>query len=71
MDEVKFYSSVSGISRLVATIIYENNKISVHGRENYKTLLLRGAKDPEAIKQAMREAPKRFDGAYLKAEYIE
>lgn len=71
MDEVKFYSMISGAPELVATIQYKDGILSISGQKRYANILFKGTdrKDPKAVTAAMKIAPTRFDGSYLRATY--
>lgn len=71
MNEVKFYSMISGSPELVSTIQYKDGTLSISGQERYANILFKGTdrKDSKAIVAAMKIAPTRFDGSYLRATY--
>jgi len=73
MDEVKFYSMISGVPELVATIQYKDGALSISGQERYANILFKGIdrKDSKSIVAAMKIAPTRFDGSYLRATYTQ
>lgn len=62
---------------VVATIALQGAEIVYTGAESYVQLLFdrgqleQGAEAVEAVREAMRLAPYRFDGAYLRASYEE
>jgi len=67
---VTFYRTTASGSKERGRVTYENGKLESKD-EGLLRLLLDGADTPEEIEAAMRNAPRRFDGAYLRASFSE
>jgi hypothetical protein len=72
MSEVRFYQTVKGGQRELSRVTLRDGKLRMSGnREVVKRFLEPvDTKDMKAVEAAFKDAPRRFDGAYLRAEYI-
>lgn len=72
---VTFYRTKVGGQEIVGTVTLDGGKV-VSGGDDGKDLLALlldsvDRSDEDAVRKAMRQAPERFDGAYLRAAYDE
>lgn len=73
--QVVFYLTRVDGQEVAATITLDDaGQLQVTGSAGYLDLLFDAGQreaGPEAMAQAMRDAPSRFDGSYLRAEFQE
>ena len=70
---VIFYRTVRTGQEVAATVSMTDSGVVVEGRARMAEMLFRGVDpdDQDAMLIAMRDAPRRYDGSYLRAEYRE
>jgi hypothetical protein len=70
---VVFYRTLPSGSTRDGRIVLDAGRLAVEGAEHEAEVLFEGVDraDLAAVEAAMRDAPRRFDGAYLRAEFVE
>lgn len=68
---VTFYRTTESGSKERGRVTYENGKLESKDKGLLRLLFANGDDTPEKIEAAMRGAPRRFDGAYLRASFSE
>ena len=71
MVKVIFYETVTTGQVVGAEISYNGKKYTCKGNRNYLDALPPETESPETIIAAMRGAPAKYDGSYLRAEFID
>ncbi len=69
MMRVTFYETTVRGSEVTGRIEYEAGTLASYDADGELEFLLRGVDrdDPAAVEAALRDAPRRFDGAYVRA----
>ena len=72
MAAVIFYRTTNDGSVQVGRVEYSNGMLNIQGSESMARTLLEGVdrKNSKAVLSAMKDAPKRFDGAYARAKFV-
>jgi hypothetical protein len=69
VERVLFYLTVSTGQQLVCVIESVDGQVMVHGQRAYAESLLNKVDGGAILSEVLRDAPRRYDGFYLRAEY--